>query len=440
MKFLIRAGVLVLAVLAPFAARAAPNFAVEQVRMFGGDNLPSAGEPVTMKVVLHNAGSDAEGVEADLSLTGGDQYIQELTITYSAFGSIAAGESGDNANDPFAFITSSYQSEAPVRFQLQIKAAEGYQQTLPLPEMQTTLGIRGGFPEGGPIFLGTPHSFDGDIMVSYRVPQLGQQTRSFVSDLDSYQERPLSPQASEQIWPNISAQTVVWMDDRFRPRNEYDILVKDLSSDVEQRITTGQAVAQYPRIDGRRVVWQDRRGGGRAQVYLYDLDAAQERQLTFEPVDHNFPKISGNRIIWWDNRSGTDQVFVYDLSDDSVTQISEGPAGGSYAEIAGNRAIYLTGSSSFVLYDFDTLGRTQVSTPPLSGNVRIGADFVVFAARVDGTSHIFSYEIATGLTQQLTTFGLGQQDPIIAGDRVVWIDYRTGLSRYFLSNLIPAAP
>jgi beta propeller repeat protein len=225
------------------------------------------------------------------------------------------------------------------------------------------------------------------------------------------------------------------MDDRFRSRFEYDLLGQ---GPVNGRRRTRQSIAQYPRIDGRHIVWQDRRGG-RAQVYLYDLDAAQERQLTFEPVDHNFPKISGDRIIWWDNRSGTDQVFVYDLSTETVTQISEGVAGGGYAEIAGDRAIYLSGSTGFVLYDFITLERTQVATPPLVGNVRIGADFVVFAARVVGTNHIFSYEIATGLTQQLTT-STAQQDPIIGGNRVVWIDYRTGLSRYFLSNLIATAP
>lgn len=439
MRWLFGALVLFCSIGISASASAQPSFVVENVRMTGGDNLPSSEETVTMQVVLHNTGSGAGRVRAELVLLSGDEFIEALTVPRSHFGRIGENESGDNASNPFVFITRFYESEAPVRFELRITAAGGFSQSVPLPEAQTTLGIRGGFPFG-PFFFGAPSSFDGDTQVSYRVMQLGRPFLVFVTNLNSYEEFRLSEVDSDQIAACISGQTVVWGDDRFREPFRHDLMMADLSSGTEVRLTPPEAIPDRPRVDGRRVVWQDRRSG-RRQVFVFDLDTGSERQLTFDPVDHWYPKISGDRIIWWDNHTGADEVFVYDLSSDTQVQISDG--GGSAPDIHGDRAVYVTGLNSFVVYDFTTGRRTSVTTQELAGGSPvIGTDFVVFPAEpFEGARvHIFSYEIATGTLRPIATHPSGQTDPQVSGNRTTWVDFRLGSPRYFLSNLVPSSP
>jgi beta propeller repeat protein len=97
------------------------------------------------------------------------------------------------------------------------------------------------------------------------------------------------------------------------PNKEYsNIFMYDLSTKKETQITTNKSDQAYPAIYGNTIVWQDNRNGN-WDIYAYDLVTHQQIRTT-DKSDQMDPVIYGNKVVWTDYRSGKPDIYMGTIS------------------------------------------------------------------------------------------------------------------------------
>ncbi len=109
----------------------------------------------------------------------------------------------------------------------------------------------------------------------------------------------------DQLDPSINAGRVVWQD--FRDVGVGEIYLKDLASDVVQRITDNTGGQFHPVIENQWVVWADNRDL-QFDLYAYNLRRGVEIQLTDTPEDETRPQISGQWLVYEEDLAGEQQI------------------------------------------------------------------------------------------------------------------------------------
>ncbi|MDD1702878.1 MAG: hypothetical protein LUQ31_07880 [Methanoregula sp.] len=125
--------------------------------------------------------------------------------------------------------------------------------------------------------------------------------------------------------PIIEGDRVVWA--KKKPagtREDYDIVLMNISNGVLQEICSRDADQTNPYISGSRIVWADKRNepeGG--DIYLFDLDTRQETPVCTDSGAQRYPKIFNDTVIWRDYRNGGSEVYLSSLSSGAKTRISD---------------------------------------------------------------------------------------------------------------------
>jgi beta propeller repeat protein len=91
-----------------------------------------------------------------------------------------------------------------------------------------------------------------------------------------------------------------------------DIYSYDLSTGSGFRITNLVASQCRPDVSGDTVVWMDQRNGN-WDIYGYDLSEDHEFLITGHAADQKWPVIDGNTVIWVDWRNGGSAAYGYAL-------------------------------------------------------------------------------------------------------------------------------
>jgi beta propeller repeat protein len=280
-------------------------------------------------------------------------------------------------------------------------------------------------------------------------------------------ERQITTHSSNQRYPVISGDRIVWEDAR---NGNFDIYMYDLSTGTETQITTDSlgTVVPLPSISGDRLVWSDERSGNE-DIYMYDLSSGYEQRITMDPGPQKGPKISGDRIVWMDNRYSNWDIFMYDLSTGTETQITTNTGNQNWPAISGDRIVWMdqrNGNLDIYMYDISTRTELPISTnsatqqdPEISGDrivwwdnrnisgvwdtyiydlstrtetrlstaIDHAADPAISGDRVVwGSQNLYMYDLSTSTETQITTHSLGAGWPSISGDRIVWMDVRSG--------------
>jgi len=248
----------------------------------------------------------------------------------------------------------------------------------------------------------------------------------YLYDLSTGTETPITTNFSNQWSPAISGDRIVWQDYR---NGNTDIYLYDLSTGTEIPITTNSSDQYNPAISGDRIVWQDYRNGN-WDVYLYDLSTGTETQITTNSSDQYNPAISGDRIVWQDDRNGNTDIYLYDLSAGTETQITTNSSDQYNPAISGDRIVWQddrSGNWEIYMYDLSTWTETQITTISTeAAKLVISGDRIVFDDNRNGNSDIYLYDLSTGTETQITTNSSEQWYPAISGDRIVWHDDRNG--------------
>jgi beta propeller repeat protein len=115
--------------------------------------------------------------------------------------------------------------------------------------------------------------------------------------------------------PRIYGNTIVWMAENVV--GDYYIYVYDLSTSTLNMIGSpyGNGYACQPAIYGNRIVWEE--GGmdpGNTDIIMYDISTSTETKITTNGSRQSDPEIYGDRIVWRDSRNGNENdVTNYDI-------------------------------------------------------------------------------------------------------------------------------
>ena len=66
----------------------------------------------------------------------------------------------------------------------------------------------------------------------------------------------------------------------------------------------------------------------------------------------------------------------------------------------------------------------------------IYGDRIVWTDYRNGLTDIYMKDLSTGVETRITTNTADQKNPVIYGDRIVWEDYRNGLPDIYMKDLL----
>lgn len=231
-------------------------------------------------------------------------------------------------------------------------------------------------------------------------------------------------------FPDISGDTIVWMDHR---NGNWDIYGYDLGEDCEFQITNHPADQKWPVIDGDTVVWVDWRNGGAyygCELYSYDLASETEFRISGQSAPIACPAISGDVVVWSDRRYGGWDVYGYDLGSHTETQITQSWAPSPYCPAISNGVIIFgqdnlivgTDLSGHLLFETPTVFYPFHGRPAIDGNLVVWHElFIGICIPESGcSSTVVGYDISSDYTSLITSYEHKAQNPAISGDVVVW--------------------
>jgi hypothetical protein len=174
------------------------------------------------------------------------------------------------------------------------------------------------------------------------------------------------------------------------------------------RVTTNAYEETSPHIKGNYLAWQGHDGND-SEIFRYNVVTKEAPvPITNNKFDDISPQTDGNYVVWlgFSQPNGPDgevllpggEIFLYDISNGQTTRITNDSNVDSAPQIANGRVVW----ASHLVDD------------PLvcPGSVCPG--------------EIFLYDIASGVTQQLTDNTLDDSSPRINDQSVVWVQADVG--------------
>ncbi len=265
----------------------------------------------------------------------------------------------------------------------------------------------------------------------------------------------LNNSASSSNNPDISGNYIVWNQiDNLGTSNVY---LYDTSNGSKQNISNNvsNASSKKAKVDGNYVVWAQENSFGSGHIKLYNITMGTTQVLTTTPLLGPIPNIdiSGNNIIWTDGSCG---IKRYNITTGVTSSLSV--FGGSSCafdpKISDNNVVWTSSSpgllsTSIVHHDLNT-NLTQVIPTAVSSEKYypdISGSTVVWQDNRNGNRDIYSYDLLTGIEQQITSSSDHETDPAIFGNIIVYVkdnnknfdihayDLSTGLDQAVTGNL-----
>lgn len=236
------------------------------------------------------------------------------------------------------------------------------------------------------------------------------------------------PNSNNGMNPAIYGNRVVW-DSGGNEIGGYDFSTSNSLSISINRLTT----QTLPSIYENTVVWSEIMTSGvdlQLRLYGYDLNSSSEFEIkTFPSVSDNSsffitrPEIFGNNVIWGEPGDG---VHVYNIQTDTETVIEDINIFDSSPVIHQNTVLW-SDSNDIYSYNLVTMETKQITNDTdeqLTSDM--WGDIIVYSDNRNGNFDVFGYDILTDTEFQITNNPFDQKSPRIYGDTVIWTDNRNG--------------
>ena len=198
------------------------------------------------------------------------------------------------------------------------------------------------------------------------------QTNVVVYNLATGEERRISSLPGPKSSPRISGNYVVWEEtiDPFNA-NVHVIRAYDLATGTEMPIGSSESSPRTPDVSGHIAVWYDFRNyqnDEEVDIYGYDLQRGEEFPVVVGPGRHLFPRISGNWVIYLDWPPGAslrgrspDQptLRAHHLRTGADIELGQAPYRNDafsyrFHVISGHRVVWRGAGGRAYLYDLNT--------------------------------------------------------------------------------------
>ncbi|MEB3359426.1 MAG: cadherin-like domain-containing protein [Synechococcales bacterium] len=170
------------------------------------------------------------------------------------------------------------------------------------------------------------------------------------------------------------------------------------------------------------------------EVFFYDIASGETTQITNDGVNQIAVDVAGNNILWntISLQGESDQVFWYNGATQTVTQLSAGNGPNAAIGISESKIAW-TGSDGndleIFLYDIATGVTTQITDNDVDDvGVQVsglsGANLVWNQVGENGDdTEVFFYDGASGVTRQLTNNDVGDVALGISGANIIWSSF-----------------
>ncbi len=253
-------------------------------------------------------------------------------------------------------------------------------------------------------------------------------------DLATGTALPASTAPGDQFLQSVSGHRIVYSD-----WNTQDVRVFDVLTGLTAGVSTRPGYAVDPSIGGDLVAWVDYRDAA-PEIYARDLSTGEERRITDDPLVDQAPAVADGVIVWERCDAYVCDIFAYDWATATTRQLTNtdyaletGP------DVSGRTVVFQrqqgTPVASFVVaYDLDTGLERVLSLPGRQEIPHVSGDWVVFAdvASDYGSSHIGLWHLPTGNHFSTPASAGFQYLNDIDGQRVVYTDDRSGVTRVYL--------
>ncbi|NMC88133.1 MAG: hypothetical protein GYA64_00580 [Methanomicrobiales archaeon] len=262
----------------------------------------------------------------------------------------------------------------------------------------------------------------------------------------------------DKMYPAISGNTVVWLDNSTR-----SVQVCDVASGQSLTIAGNDSSAvvfmRQVDISGNSVVWTGMNAAtGASDIYLYDTAKGSVTPLTNDPAYQAFPSVSDNFVCWVDLDMETEKGQIHWCSTDAgdselikfATSELSSPQTGStasnqlYPAVGGETLAWLDdeGNASghlnlnwfagarkdWVVFDSTT---TPISPPAVSSDGRL----IVWVVEAKGSSVLLMADTVAREVTSITGTEAMPANPAVDGNYIVWTDNRNGNGDIYLYDI-----
>jgi beta propeller repeat protein len=276
-------------------------------------------------------------------------------------------------------------------------------------------------------------------------------------------ETQITTNASDQYYPNIYEDKVVWLGFW---NEKWAIYLYNLSTSTKTPIPINGTSPYVPVIYGDRIVWGDSilinantTGYSLPVIYMYDLSTSKETQITTTNEAAMSPAIYGDKIVWMGSRNAGGgnyldpaldwDIYMYNLSTFKETPITTNKSLQMRPAIYGDRIIWMdnrnggskdwlfpSGNWDIYMYNLSTSTETQITTnESLQMYPAIFGDNIVWIDSRNGNGEIYVYNLTTSNGISISNVSWKYDHPSIYGNRIVWTDFRNGKWEIFMHDL-----
>ena len=188
------------------------------------------------------------------------------------------------------------------------------------------------------------------------------------------------------------------------PAAPWQLMVKNLLTDIEQVLDATTQDQLDPEIDGQRVVWQDFRDVGPGEIYLKDLVSGEVKRITDDPGGQYHPVIGKQWIVWEDNTALQFDLYAYNLNRGVILQLTDTPEDETRPRI----------NEHWVVYEEDLAGEQKINLRLLS--------------------------LYNQASIQLTNAASNKEKPSMLSGKLVWTDQPNGYQQVLMTDLPDLQP
>lgn len=238
---------------------------------------------------------------------------------------------------------------------------------------------------------------------------------------------------------------LVWVERDREPAGGQGTAIKGLRLGTGEFFTvaSGPGDRNSPAIGIGTVVWRDARAGA-WNIYAFDLDAQREFPLTTAAAPRGAIATAGKNVVWEEYRANRWTLVAYDLGERRETPLTTGtddevmPAVGTDAVAFVRRRAGRSGGA-LVLRDLASGQERQIAGGHLIQRPVLAGNLVVWEDWRDGVPNIYAFDRATA-----REFAIARTEdarsPAIGGTVVVWLNRGQFSARLTAVRLVKALP
>lgn len=283
-----------------------------------------------------------------------------------------------------------------------------------------------------------------------------------LSESNLCSNRPFVYSSIFNFYPRISGNYITYQDFRNSKWDVYACLYDPATITCpEKKIPTASSFNPFPAVSGTRLAWQNKPGGN-YDIYTCIFDPVSGscpiEQVTTDANQQTNPQVSGDNIVWQDNRNGNMDIYMKNMATGIESQITSESAYQYSPAIDGTKIVWTdernSGNTScawggtntdIYSYDLNTSATSQITSNTCSQiNPRISGNLIVWIDGRNGNKDVYSFELGINKETQISSNSFDQIFADVSGGNIVtsgnFVNYTDGGLYYYQYSLTTPTP